>query len=65
MLETLPIFTDDVTDALSLKMKTLALLGFEEEVVSACALVRERYMTTVLVAVKPRRRKTIIFPARP
>ena len=41
--------TDDVTEPVSLKMRTLALLGFEEEVVSACVLVRECAMTSTLV----------------
>ena len=41
--------TDDVSEAVSLKMRTLALLGFEEEVVSACVLARESSLTTTLV----------------
>ena len=41
--------TDDVTEAVSLKMRTLSLLGFEEEVASACVLARESSLTTTLV----------------
>ena len=37
------------TDDVGLKMYTLATLGYEKEVASACALIQESAMTTILV----------------
>lgn len=39
---------ESVTEPLSVKMRTLALIGFDSEVVSACYLVQETSMSTTL-----------------
>lgn len=39
----------DVTDPVAVKMQTLTMIGFEDDVVAACLLTRETSLTTTLV----------------
>jgi len=43
------ILDEDVTEPVSLKMKSLARLGYDDDVVAACVLTTETSLTTVLV----------------
>ena len=43
------ILDEDVTEPVSLKMKSLARLGYDDDVVAACVLTTETSLTTVMV----------------
>ena len=43
------ILDEDVTEPVSMKMKSLARLGYDDDVVAACVLTTETSLTTVMV----------------